>query len=66
MAENCCNDPGCGCNTSSLYSEKDCPICGRKLRVTGDLQQIKLKLTCPACGYQSPQLSIDELRALID
>ena len=66
MAESCCNDPGCGCNATSLYAEKDCPVCGRKLRVTGDLQQIKLKLTCPGCGYQSAQLSMDEVRVLID
>ncbi len=62
----CCNDPGCGCNKTSLYSDKDCPVCGRKLRVTGDLQTIKLVLTCPACGYQSSPLSMDEVRAIID
>ena len=66
MAESCCNDPGCGCNATSLNSEEDCPTCGRKLRVTGDLQQIKLKLTCPGCDYQSAQLSMDEVRVLIN
>ena len=65
MAEECCG-PGCGCNTDSLYSGKDCPVCGRRLRVTGNLQQMKLKLTCPTCGYQSPRLSFDELREVID
>ena len=62
----CCNDPGCGCNATSLNAEKECPVCGRKLRVSGDLRTIKLKLTCPGCGYQSAQLSMDDLRALID
>lgn len=66
MAEECCAGAGCGCNTTSLYTDRDCPICGRRLRLTGNLQQIKLNLTCPDCGYQSPQLSMDELRALID
>ena len=66
MAEECCSGAGCGCNTTSLYSDKNCPICGRKLRVTGDMQQIKLKMSCPSCGYQSPQLSVDELLELID
>ena len=66
MAEDCCAGVGCGCNTTSLYTDRDCPICGRRLRLMGDLQQIKLNLTCPDCGYQSPQLSMDELRALID
>jgi len=66
MAEGCCEGTGCGCNATSIYTEKDCPVCGRRLRLTGSLQQIKLYLTCPDCGYQSPRLSMDELRVLID
>jgi len=66
MADECCGGAGCGCNTTNLYTDRDCPVCGRKLRVTGNLQQIRLTLTCPDCGYQSPQLSMDELRELID
>ena len=68
MAEECCSGTGCGCgcNVTNLYSEKDCPVCGRRLRITGDLQRIQLNLTCLDCGYQSPRLSIEELRALID
>ncbi|MFC1873810.1 hypothetical protein ACFLYX_00745 [Chloroflexota bacterium] len=65
MAEECCSGSGCGCNVTSLYSDKDCPDCSRKLRVTGNLQQIRLNLTCPDCGYQSPQLSFDEVREVI-
>lgn len=65
MAEESYCGPGCGCNNDSLYSDKDCPVCGRRLRITGNLQQIKLKLTCPDCGYQSDLLSVEELRELI-
>ena len=66
MTEECCAGTGCGCTITSLYIEKDCPECGRRLRITGNLQMIKLNLTCPDCGYQSPQLSMGELRMLID
>ncbi|MFC2041486.1 hypothetical protein ACFLTY_04110 [Chloroflexota bacterium] len=66
MSEECCSGMGRGCNATSLYTDKDCPTCGRRLRVTGNLQQIRLNLTCLDCGYQSPQLSIDELQELID
>ena len=66
MAEECCTNTGCGCGNTYLYSDRVCPECGRKLRVTGNIQQIKLYLTCPECGYQSPQLSTEELRVLID
>ncbi|MFC1900991.1 RNA-binding protein [Chloroflexota bacterium] len=66
MAEECCSNQGCGCGTTNLYSEEKCPDCGRRLRITGNLQQIKLYLTCPECGFQSPQLSMDKLRVLID
>ncbi|MFC1921268.1 hypothetical protein ACFLYQ_06065 [Chloroflexota bacterium] len=68
MAEECCSDKGCGCgcSTTNLYSDKDCPDCGRRLRITGNLQKIQLNLTCPECGYQSPQLSMEELQVLID
>ena len=65
MAEECCSGSGCGCNVTSIYSDKDCPDCGRRLRVTGNLQLVKLNLTCPDCGYQSPQLSLDEVREVI-
>lgn len=65
MAEECCSGAGCGCNATNIYANKDCPDCGRRLRVTGNLQQIRLNLTCPECGYQSPQLSLDEVREVI-
>lgn len=58
--------PGCGCNATNLYVDKECPVCGKRLRVTGNLQELKINLTCAACGYQTPRLSVDELRVLID
>ena len=66
MADECCSGAGCGCNATSLYTEKDCPECGRRLRVTGNLQRIKLRLSCPECSYQSHELSMDEVREFID
>ena len=66
MAEQCCSGSGCGCNVTSLHSDKGCPNCSGRLRVTGNLQQTKLNLTCPDCGCQSPQLTVDELRELTD
>ena len=68
MSEGCCGGSGCGCgcNETALYSEENCPECGRRLRITGDIMQIKMHLSCPGCGYQGPLLTIDELRALID
>jgi endogenous inhibitor of DNA gyrase (YacG/DUF329 family) len=66
MTQDCCSGAGCGCNKTSLYIDKDCPNCGRRLRVTGNLQQIKLRLSCPECGYQSQELSMEELREFID
>ena len=66
MAEDCCAGMGCGCNAASLYTDKDCPDCGRRLRLTGDLQRVKLRLTCMDCGYQSHELSFEEIREVID
>ena len=66
MAEDSCANQGCGCNTTSIYTNNQCPDCGRRLRVTGNLQQIKLKFSCPECGYQSPQLSLEEVREIMD
>ena len=66
MAEECCAGMGCGCNATSIYTDRDCPTCGRRLRVIGNLQRIKLRLTCSDCGYQSHELTVDELREYID
>ena len=62
----CCGEPGCNCNVTNIYTDKDCPQCGRKLRIVGSLQTLKLNHSCPGCGYFSPLLSMEELRAIID
>ena len=66
MTADCCGGLGCGCNNTSIYTDRECPLCGKKLRVTGDLQTLKLSLNCANCGYHSQQLTMDEVRALID
>ena len=66
MAEDCCANGGCGCNSTSIYTTNQCPDCGRRLRLTGNLQRIELRFACPECGYQSHQLSMEEVRAIID
>ena len=66
MAEERCSGAGCGCSTTSLYTDRDCPDCGRRLRITGNLQRIQLRLACPDCGYQGQELSVEELRQFID
>ena len=63
--EKCCSGMGCGCNTTSLYSDRDCPDCGRRLRITGSLQKIQLRFLCLDCGYQSPELSFEEIEEVI-
>jgi len=66
MAEDCCENEGCGCSVTSIYTTSECPVCGRRLRITGDIQRIKLRLACPECGYHSHELSIEEVRKIID
>ena len=66
MTEECCSGMGCGCNATSFYTDRDCPECGKRLRITGNLQRIQLRLACQGCGYQSPELSMEELREFID
>ena len=67
MAEGCCSNGGCGCGSqeTNIYTIKDCPECGRRLRVTGNIQRVKLYLTCQNCGYRSGELSLEEIREFI-
>jgi len=58
------NARGCGTGTI-IHTDKECPECGRKLRITGNLQKLKLYLTCFYCEYQSSDLTLDELHELI-
>lgn len=57
---------GCGCQADNGSTDRVCPACGGKLRMTGSLQTLKMNLTCPACGYFSPRLEPEEVWALID
>ena len=66
LAEECCGSNGCGCQTTTIYTSEDCHVCGRRLRVTGSMQRIKLYLTCFDCGYRSSELSLEQVRELLD
>jgi C4-type Zn-finger protein len=58
------NARGCGTGTV-IHTHKECPECGRKLRMAGNLQTLKLYLTCFHCDYRSSDIPLDELNELI-
>lgn len=58
------NSRGCGSDTI-VRTDRECPECGKKLRMTGNLQTLKLYLTCFHCDYQSSDLTMDEIHELI-
>jgi len=64
MTDNCCGE-GCGCHADSFYTDKKCPDCGRLLRAAGNPQRIQYRLVCFSCGYQSHELSVEEVREAI-
>ena len=66
MAEECCGQNGCGCQTTNIHTTEDCPVCGKRLRATGNMQRIKVYLTCFNCGYRSGELSLEQVRGLLD
>ncbi len=57
--------PECGCHQDHFSTEKVCPNCGKRLRLSGNLQLADFRLTCTSCGYQSPRLSMAELQEII-
>ena len=59
------SDKGCGRNSSNISTQKECPECGRKLRVIGNIRNLELHLQCPECGYYSPELTTEEINTLI-
>ena len=61
----CCADSSCGCRVDVLPTSRECPDCGKKLRLTGRTQLLELRLNCQNCGYNSPLLSQEELRELL-
>lgn len=58
-------DCNCGCHASSMPTSRECPECGRLLRLTGDLQRVEMYLRCLSCSYQSAKLTVKELHELI-
>ena len=61
----CCSNTGCGCQQAIFPVDKECPTCGKKLRLVGRSQLLELRLVCQICGYQSPLLRQEELRELL-
>jgi hypothetical protein len=61
----CSNGTSCGCRVDVFPTSRDCPDCGKKLRLTGSAQTLQLRLNCRNCGYSSALLSQDELREVL-
>ncbi len=61
----CCSDSSCGCKLDVFPTLKECPGCGKRLRLTGRARQLQLRLNCQNCGYNSPLLSQEEIRELL-
>jgi predicted RNA-binding Zn-ribbon protein involved in translation (DUF1610 family) len=62
---NSCSDSSCGCHIDVFPTSRECPGCGKRLRLTGRAQCLELRLNCPNCGYNSPLLSQEEIRELL-
>ena len=60
-----CSDSSCGCRTDVFPTSRECPDCGKRLRLAGRAQLLELRLNCPNCGYNSPLLSQEELHELM-
>jgi predicted RNA-binding Zn-ribbon protein involved in translation (DUF1610 family) len=61
----CCSNGSCGCHLDVYSTTRECPCCGKKLRLTGRAQRLEYRLVCPDCGYASPLLSPLEVGELI-
>ena len=61
----CCSNSSCGCRLDVFTTSRDCPDCGKRLRLTGRAQILELRLNCQNCGYNSPLLSQEELHELL-
>ncbi|MBI4284772.1 MAG: hypothetical protein HY670_02590 [Chloroflexi bacterium] len=55
----------CGCHLNTFTTDRQCPACGKRLRLVGRLQRMELRLTCPDCGYTSSLLSQVEIAELL-
>ena len=60
-----CSDSSCGCRVDVFPTSRECPDCGKRLRLAGRAQLAEFRLNCPNCGYNSPQLSQEELQELL-
>jgi len=61
----CCSNSNCGCQIAHFPTEKTCPACGRRLRLSGRPQLLEFRLACPNCDYQGSLLSQEELREVM-
>jgi len=55
----------CGCRIDIFPTDTNCPLCGKRLRLTGRAQRMELRLSCQHCDYQSSLLSQEELQAIL-
>ncbi len=62
---NCCSGSDCGCHIDAYSTSRECPRCGKRLRLTGKAQRLEFRLTCTGCGYAGPLLSPAEVGELI-
>lgn len=63
--KSCCAGGECGCRTDVYPTSRDCPNCGKRLRLTGRAQRLELRLSCPHCGYTGNLLTPEELGELL-
>jgi predicted RNA-binding Zn-ribbon protein involved in translation (DUF1610 family) len=62
---NSCSGGCCGCHIDAYATNRECPHCGKKLRLTGRAQLFEFRLSCAACGYAGPLLAPAEVGELI-
>ena len=60
-----CSNSSCGCRVDVFPTSRECPGCGKKLRLTGRAQLLELRLSCQHCGYNSSLLSQEEISELL-
>jgi predicted RNA-binding Zn-ribbon protein involved in translation (DUF1610 family) len=61
----CCSGGDCGCRIDAYSTSRECPRCGRRLRLTGRAQLLEYRLTCSECGYAGPLLTPEEIGELL-
>jgi ribosomal protein S27AE len=60
-----CTGGSCGCRIDVFPTNRECPGCGKRLRLAGRAQTLELRLNCQHCGYNSPRLSQEEIGELL-